>query len=106
LLFLFLGLGLGVRILTDRLDRARVREEIVSQGGQGLDISWNVLDGNRNSRGYRVSYTNKAGKRFEATCRTGLSIGVVWETDAPPPCLSCGGADSGGEYALREVRVV
>lgn len=79
----FLALLLGIRILMDRWDRARIREYVTRHGFRVLSISWRPgIYMDRGERRYRVDYEVKSGEVQSAIFKTGFFTGV-W-TDSFP----------------------
>lgn len=77
-------------VLTPKLDRDRIRENIEEHGGKVIEISKVWEWGRRYERSYDVSYLTARGRRVDATCRTSMWNGVDWINTHPP------GFDSGG----------
>lgn len=71
---------LGVRILVDRLDRARIRDFVSEKGGRVRDISWQPFGrgwfGEKGERVYAVAFVDASGRKREATVKTSLFSGV------------------------------
>jgi hypothetical protein len=101
----FLGVGAIVvvlRIIADRLDRQRIREEIEENGGKIVEIHWDPFGpgwfGEKSDRIYEVTYQSKKGHRVVAHCKTSMWSGVYWRDRQESKdtrvedmnCLSCG----------------
>jgi hypothetical protein len=90
---LFVGLlvlvSIFVFVLTPKLDRDRIRENIEAHGGRVIEILRAWGSGTRYDRAYEVSYMTACGDRVRATCRTSMWNGVDWVNNRPP------GLDSG-----------
>jgi hypothetical protein len=75
-------------VLTPKLDRERIRENIEAHGGKIVEIS-KVWEWTRHyDRCYEVSYLTPRGKSVNATCRTNMWRGVCWVNDRPPGLFS------------------
>lgn len=86
---IFLGIGIGLRLISGHFDRARIREHVESSGGgKVIEITWNPFGkgwfGSRDERIYDVRYRSKQGKIIEATCKTSLLSGVYWTSHSAP----------------------
>ena len=83
---------LGLRLVLDRLDRGRIREELEKGGRSVLDITWNPFGrgwlGERSDRLYEVTYRTQGGKTVTATCKTTMYTGVYWASSTPPSGFS------------------
>ena len=88
---------IGLRVLADRVDRERIRKDVVARGGEVLDISWSPFGrgwfGEKSDRIYRVTWTDASRGRHESFCKTSLFTGVYWTEDAPPPASRADGDD-------------
>jgi hypothetical protein len=76
-------------VVTPKLDRDRIRENIEGHGGKVIEILRTWGFGGRNDRAYEVSYTTARGHQVKAACRTSIWRGVCWVNSRPP------GFDSG-----------
>ncbi|HTE05286.1 MAG TPA: hypothetical protein VK824_03745 [Planctomycetota bacterium] len=78
---------LAVRLLADRLDRRRIRDDVAARGGEVLEITWTPFGrgwfGEKSDRIYRVSWHDGARKPHESFCKTSLFTGVYWTEEAP-----------------------
>jgi len=82
------GVVLFAFVLTPKLDRDRIRENVESHGGKVIEIS-RVWEWARHyDRCYEVSYLTARGKSINATCRTNMWRGVYWVNDRPPGLFS------------------
>lgn len=86
--FVVLGiavLGIGLRLVAGLFDDGRVRNHIESRGGTLLEKRWNPFGrgwfGEKDSRIYRVRYTDAEGNLHQATCKTSLLSGVYFTED-------------------------
>ncbi len=103
----FLGIALVGRLIADRMDRQRIRDNLSERGCETIEIHWNPFGpgwlGDKSDRIYEVIYTGKSGKRIVANCKTSMLSGVYWHDQAgikqhskdeadrePAACLSCG----------------
>lgn len=95
-------------IITQQLDRSRIRKVIATCGGQIRKISWKpfgrgwIWARRGRIRIYDVTYRNLVGRNATDTCKTSMPTGVTWivgdnsysVSDAPPgagviTCPSC-----------------
>jgi hypothetical protein len=87
-LFGFLALILGSRLLADRMDRWRINDYVKSAGASVVAIVWEPFGtgwpGSKRERIYSVTYRTAKGSLVTATCKTSLLSGVYW-TDGPAP---------------------
>jgi hypothetical protein len=69
-----------------KLDRRRITENVIENGGEVLRIVRHSPPklANRSDNVYDVAYKTRAGKRISAMCMTSISSGVVWISDKPP----------------------
>src|SRR5437899_283898 len=63
-------------VITPKLDRDRIRENIEAHGGRVIEILRVWGSGTRYDRAYEVSYMTARGNRVRATCRTSMWNGV------------------------------
>jgi hypothetical protein len=77
-----------VSVVTPKLDRDRIRENIEGHGGKVIEIAREWEWANRYDRCYDVSYLTSRGRRVSATCRTSMWRGVYWVNDRPPGLFS------------------
>ena len=102
-----LGVALVGRLIADRLDRRRIRENLSERGCSTIEIHWSPFGpgwfGENGDRIYEVIYLNKSGRRIVANCKTCMLSGVYWRDHAeskehseckaepePVECLACG----------------
>lgn len=71
-------------VITPKLDRDRIRENIEDHGGKVIEILRKWGGGTRYGRAYAVSYLTRRGKRMKASCRTSMWGGVSWINDRAP----------------------
>jgi len=71
-------------VITPKLDRDRIRENIEDHGGKVIEILREWGRGTSYGRAYAVSYLTGRGKRMEASCRTSMWSGVDWINDRAP----------------------
>jgi hypothetical protein len=87
-LALIAAIGIFALVVSPKLDRNRIRENIEEHGGKVLEIS-KVWEWTRHyDRCYEVSYLTPRGKSVNATCRTNMWRGVYWINDRPPGLFS------------------
>lgn len=71
-------------VVTPKLDRDRISENIEQHGGKVIEIDRVWGWGNRNDRAYEVSYVTASGQQVQETCRTSMTSGVYWINTRPP----------------------
>lgn len=83
---LAIGAGLAIRVVMHFVDKNRIRQEIESNGGRVISISWNPFGRGwffeKNERHYSVTYTDRSGAHVSTSCKTSLFTGVYW-ADGP-----------------------
>ena len=97
-----------------RLDRRRITENVMENGGEIIRIEPHSPSriGNRVDRVYDVEFKTHAGKCITGMCMTSFSSGVIWISEKPPEtgmevssesqpagaiqCLQCGTTMSTG----------
>ena len=104
-IFLFLLIGLAIRIVMHFVDKSRIKDEIEGKGGRVLSITWNPFGRGwffeKGERHYAVTYTDRSGATISTGCKTSFFTGVYWaegpRTEEPPPriiprhrCSACG----------------
>jgi hypothetical protein len=86
--FAVLALIVAMRVLADRLDRERIREDVGERGGLVQDITWRPFGrgwfGEKSDRIYEVAWTDAHGAGHVSWCKTSLWTGVYWSENAPP----------------------
>ena len=74
-----------IRIVADRMDRARIADYVRGQGGELRSIRWSPFGrgwlGEKSDRIYEVDYADREGRTHHATCKTSLFTGVYWTED-------------------------
>lgn len=102
--FVPLGVGLAVliRVLLDRLDRARLRDHFALCGEEVVDIQWDPFGpgwfGEKSDRIYLVSLRDRDGDVRSVHCKTSMWSGV-YETERRDPLR-----DPRGRKAERALR--
>lgn len=114
----FLGVAVLARLIADRLDRQRIRDNLGARGCRTLGIHWDPFGpgwfGEKSDRIYEVVYETPTGGRVVAHCKTSLFSGVYWHDQAgsvpasveaaarnPLVCLACG-KSMGGKITCPE----
>jgi hypothetical protein len=73
-----------LRLLMDRMDRARITGYLTEHGGSVREITWTPFGtgwfGDKD-RIYEVTYADAQGVVHQATCKTGLFSGVYFTED-------------------------
>ncbi|HKD81339.1 MAG TPA: zinc ribbon domain-containing protein [Candidatus Angelobacter sp.] len=69
-----------------KLDRRRITENLIQNGGEVLNIELHSPPriGNRSDNVYDVTFKTRRGKRITTMCMTSVTSGVVWISDKPP----------------------
>lgn len=79
---LALGAAIAIRVVFHFVDKARIKDEIQSNGGRVISIRWNPFGRGwffeKNERHYSVVYTDRSGAEVSANCKTSLFTGVYW----------------------------
>lgn len=82
---LFGGLAIAIRFIAGMTDSDRVRNYIAQQGGELLDKQWKPFGrgwmGEKDSRIYQITYSDRDGNIHEAFCKTSLWSGVYLTDD-------------------------
>jgi len=77
----------AIRIAVDRMDRARIRQDVEGRGGTVFDMTWAPFGrgwfGEKSDRIYRVSWADAEHVRHESSCKTSLFSGVYWTDEVP-----------------------
>jgi hypothetical protein len=81
------ALMLVLRLVADRLDRQRIREDVDGRGGALISIRWSPFGrgwfGEKSDRIYVVTWQDARGQQHESHCKTSLFTGVYWSEEAP-----------------------
>lgn len=80
-------LAITLRVVADRLDRARVRGYIEKRGGTVLSLRWRPFGpgwfGEQSQRIYRLRYRDEPRQEREAFVKTSVLTGVYLTEDRP-----------------------
>ena len=78
----------AVRVVADRMDRGRIRDDVGERGGVVEDISWRPFGrgwfGEKSDRIYEVAWTDSERIAHVSWCKTSLFTGVYWSEDRFP----------------------
>jgi hypothetical protein len=84
---LIICIAVGSRVFAGNLDKQRITEYIRERGGRVVSIQWNPLGkgwfGSERERIYSVTYLDRRGASFSATCKTSMFAGVYFTENDP-----------------------
>jgi hypothetical protein len=87
-LLILVAIGIAWRLVVDKLDRARIREDIATRGGTVGDITWKPFGrgwfGEKSDRIYEVIWRDAEGQPHVSNCKTSMWSGVYWNEGQPP----------------------
>lgn len=85
---LVIPLIVAVRVVADRMDRSRIRDDVGERGGVVEDITWHPFGrgwfGEKSDRIYEVAWTDSESASHVSWCKTSLFTGVYWSEDRFP----------------------